>query len=407
MKFDIDDKVIVRFSEERKDSDPMFRMADGEYATVVERYTQAHLPSVFFYEVELESPIRVGGQDVVLLSGLLEKELELVDPISEKKKINPKYLTKDAKAMKDEIKKHANKKDDDSSAYNSHPEGGWKADYDKSGKPYKTKVSQHTKKFKEMFGESAINEGQVDAALKAKAEKTGISKTILRKVYNRGLAAWKTGHRPGVSQHQWAMARVNSFATKGKGTWGKADKDLAQKVRKTNEAIRYTNDGRFTWDESDKVFTKRLEYMNIDTYDEPKTIPDEIMAELKRKYPDLDRLTGLGLSGGIKLEGIRPEFCEVTYLIEPVFGRYGLEELNIVVLNVVTKFSIELWNEDKEDNEYWDDLVELVDDRDINTPSKIKYRIEPSFPLELENIEIHMNKSWDLKNFKYEVRFGE
>ena len=28
------------------------------------------------------------------------------------------------------------------------------------------------------------------------------------------------------------MARVNSFATKGKGTWGKADKDLADKVRK-------------------------------------------------------------------------------------------------------------------------------------------------------------------------------
>ena len=54
---------------------------------------------------------------------------------------------------------------------------------------------------------------------------------ILRKVYNRGLAAYKTGHRPGASQHQWAMARVNSFTTKSSGTWGKADKDLAAKVR--------------------------------------------------------------------------------------------------------------------------------------------------------------------------------
>jgi hypothetical protein len=27
------------------------------------------------------------------------------------------------------------------------------------------------------------------------------------------------------------MARVNSFVTKSSGTWGKADKDLAAKVR--------------------------------------------------------------------------------------------------------------------------------------------------------------------------------
>ena len=149
-------------------------------------------------------------------------------------KINPAYLTKDAKAMKHEIKKHAHKDEDDPTAYTSDPKGGWKADYDqKTGKRWKTKTSAHTNKFKQMFGESteSLLENKVDAALKKKAEKTGISKTILRKVYNRGLAAWRTGHRPGVTQHQWAMARVNSFATKGKGTWGKADKDLAKQVR--------------------------------------------------------------------------------------------------------------------------------------------------------------------------------
>lgn len=150
-------------------------------------------------------------------------------------KINPAYLTKDAKAMKHEIKKHAHKDEDDPTAYTSDPKGGWKADYDqKTGKRWKTKTSTHTNKFKQMFGESteSLLENKVDVALKKKAEKTGISKTILRKVYNRGLAAWRTGHRPGVTQHQWAMARVNSFATKGKGTWGKADKDLAKQVKK-------------------------------------------------------------------------------------------------------------------------------------------------------------------------------
>jgi hypothetical protein len=64
-----------------------------------------------------------------------------------------------------------------------------------------------------------------------KAEKSGMPYSILKKVYDRGMAAWKTGHRPGTTPQQWAFARVNSFVTKSSGTWGKADKDLADKVR--------------------------------------------------------------------------------------------------------------------------------------------------------------------------------
>jgi hypothetical protein len=70
------------------------------------------------------------------------------------------------------------------------------------------------------------------AALRKKAEKSGIPYGTLKKVYDRGMAAWKTGHRPGTTPHQWAFARVNSFITKGKGTWGGADKDLAKSVKK-------------------------------------------------------------------------------------------------------------------------------------------------------------------------------
>lgn len=69
------------------------------------------------------------------------------------------------------------------------------------------------------------------ASLKKKAEKTGMPMGILRKVYNRGVAAWKSGHRPGTTPEQWGHARVNSFVTKSSGTWGKADSDLASKVR--------------------------------------------------------------------------------------------------------------------------------------------------------------------------------
>ena len=69
------------------------------------------------------------------------------------------------------------------------------------------------------------------ASLKKKAEKTGMPMGVLRQVYNRGVAAWKSGHRPGTTPEQWGHARVNSFVTKSSGTWGKADSDLAAKVR--------------------------------------------------------------------------------------------------------------------------------------------------------------------------------
>ena len=63
--------------------------------------------------------------------------------------------------------------------------------------------------------------------LKKKAEKSGMPLGILRKVYNRGIAAWRTGHRPGTTPQQWAFARVNSFITGGGAR--KSDADLWKK----------------------------------------------------------------------------------------------------------------------------------------------------------------------------------
>jgi hypothetical protein len=74
-------------------------------------------------------------------------------------------------------------------------------------------------------------DSSVDKAIENKAKKTGVSKKILKSVYSRGAHAWKSGHRPGVPQHQWAMGRVNSFLT-GKGGARKADSDLWKKTKK-------------------------------------------------------------------------------------------------------------------------------------------------------------------------------
>tara|TARA_R110000851_G_scaffold83998_4_gene183410 strand:- start:1931 stop:2278 length:348 start_codon:yes stop_codon:yes gene_type:complete len=78
---------------------------------------------------------------------------------------------------------------------------------------------------------------------------TGIPVRILDKIYYRGIGARKsnpqsvrsasTGKKSGggslrgkMSGPQWGYSRIYSFIMKQPGTWGKADKDLADKVRK-------------------------------------------------------------------------------------------------------------------------------------------------------------------------------
>jgi len=95
-----------------------------------------------------------------------------------------------------------------------------------------SKINEERKmSFTNFYKDKKMDEGDADKSLKKKAEASGMSFSILKKVYNRGVAAWRTGHRPGTTPEQWGHARVNSFVTKSSGTWGKADKDLADKVR--------------------------------------------------------------------------------------------------------------------------------------------------------------------------------
>ena len=126
---------------------------------------------------------------------------------------------KDKEAHDRHLKKQNKKSDDDKSAYKQSP----------ADKKAKTRPSKHTNKFKQMYGEDYLNEKI--KGLENKAKKSGMPYSILKKVYDRGMAAWKGGHRPGTTPQQWAFARVNSFTTKSSGTWGKADSDLAKQVR--------------------------------------------------------------------------------------------------------------------------------------------------------------------------------
>ena len=82
----------------------------------------------------------------------------------------------------------------------------------------KTKTSSYTQKFRKRYGSDVKSLPDI-------AKATGIPLKTVKTIYNRGLAAWRTGHRPGASPQAWGYARVHSFATKGK-TYYTADKDL-------------------------------------------------------------------------------------------------------------------------------------------------------------------------------------
>ena len=88
----------------------------------------------------------------------------------------------------------------------------------------KTKTSKYTSAFYKMYPKSR--------SLKSKSEATGVPYDIIKKVYNKGMAAWKTGHRPGATQQQWGYARVHSFLMLGCAAYT-ADKHLVHDAIKT------------------------------------------------------------------------------------------------------------------------------------------------------------------------------
>lgn len=71
-----------------------------------------------------------------------------------------------------------------------------------------TRPSNTTKAFERTYGPYATS-------LKAKAEVTKIPLDILQRVFDKGRAAWRTGHRPGATPEQWGYARVHSFIMLG------------------------------------------------------------------------------------------------------------------------------------------------------------------------------------------------
>lgn len=99
----------------------------------------------------------------------------------------------------------------------------------KTDKGVKTRKSQYTRKWAALFPTAK--------SLEAKAQATGVPLTYIKESYNRGLAAWRTGHRPGATEQQWGYARVHSFLLCGK-THYSTDADLVRNAKAASASAR-------------------------------------------------------------------------------------------------------------------------------------------------------------------------
>ena len=170
-----------------------------------------------------------------------EKRAKEREDLAEPGKLRKDFGKGLGKSTKDkrqaQFNKQAKKHWDDPSAYKPAP----------GDKSTETKPSQYTKKYKQMYGDKEPknemvgvlkledklvkeDKGQIRKAIQKKSDASGIAYSILKQVFDRGVAAWRVGHKPGTTPAQWGLARVNSFIVKGK-TWQVHDSDLAKKAR--------------------------------------------------------------------------------------------------------------------------------------------------------------------------------
>ena len=97
----------------------------------------------------------------------------------------------------------------------------------KTDRDVRTRKSGYTSSWKKKYPDAN--------SLEEKSKVSGVPLKYIKESYNRGMAAWRTGHRPGATQQQWGYARVHSFLLCGK-TYYMTDSDLVRQAKKTESA---------------------------------------------------------------------------------------------------------------------------------------------------------------------------
>ena len=94
------------------------------------------------------------------------------------------------------------------------------------------KLSKYTEKWNKTYKNTKT--------LKEKSNISGVPVDILKKVNEKGLAAWRGGqHRPGASQQSWGVSRVNSFLTCGKTFYFPDHKLVKDAIKRSPKAKKF------------------------------------------------------------------------------------------------------------------------------------------------------------------------
>ena len=74
-------------------------------------------------------------------------------------------------------------------------------------------------------------------SLEERAAVTGVPEKYLLKVAQKAMAAWHSGHRPGMTQQQWVYPRISSYLLCGKAHYT-ADAKLVRNAKKESASAR-------------------------------------------------------------------------------------------------------------------------------------------------------------------------
>jgi len=99
----------------------------------------------------------------------------------------------------------------------------WKSDIKATARGMKTVPSKYRQEFVKRYGVLPKGKGSLVSKL---AKATGIAKKYIQKAYDKGLAAWRVGHRPGVAQQQWAAGRAYALVMGAPTSTGKGKPDF-------------------------------------------------------------------------------------------------------------------------------------------------------------------------------------
>jgi len=126
---------------------------------------------------------------------------------------------KEKRERKKEIEKYGSKSWKDPKAY-----VGFKTNVGQ-----KTRKSKYTQSWNKLFPDVK--------SLEDRAKVTGVPLEEIKESFNRGMAAWRTGHRPAATQQQWGYARLSSFLLCGK-TYYTTDSDLVRRAKEKSKSAK-------------------------------------------------------------------------------------------------------------------------------------------------------------------------